>query len=187
MTRKKIIFGALFADLFILAIFLLIVRPSFAPDPDPVLVIIPRGASAHQTAKILGEKKVLQSPVFFLFLVKVRNKTALLQQGSYLFERNHYLKAIEKLEKGLTHGIKVTIPEGWTSFQIAERLKETGILTDSAAFLERVKKNNYEGMLFPNTYFFEPYSDLDVIIQEMLAQFNRAFTEELAAKAHALK
>ncbi|MDQ5969412.1 MAG: Endolytic murein transglycosylase, partial [Patescibacteria group bacterium] len=47
--------------------------------------------------------------------------------------------------------IKITIPEGWNIFQIAEYLEKNLVLFNKKQFLELAKSK--EGYLFPDTYF----------------------------------
>ena len=168
------------------ALLFITVKPSFKNDPNPVLVKIPRGASARQTAQLLEEQGVIHSPLFFLFLVKWSGKSSILQHGAYLLEKNHYFQTVEKLKKGFTHSLKITIPEGWNSFQIARRLEAVRIIPDLEMFMKFVEKNHYEGMLFPNTYFFEPLSDFEEICQGMLEQFKKNYSEKFVQRAKEL-
>jgi UPF0755 protein len=172
---------------FMLAIFYAAVQPSFIADSDPVLVKIERGASAHEIARILEQKDVIASKKFFQILAQVRGKSKAFKPGAYKFERNHYLKILRALEQGENYTVKITIPEGWTGFQIAERLKEKGIITDILPFMNLVIRNGAEGMLFPDTYFLEPFSEPGEVIGRMVSEYRKNFTDVMAKKAAVLK
>lgn len=163
------------------------VQPSFRPDPQPVLIKIAKGSSAQQVARLLVDKKIIHSPSFFLMLSKISGKSKSFKSGFFLFERGRYWEIIRKLELGLTYRIKVTIPEGWSAYQIAERLKEEGIIDDAEIFVGQVKQKRLEGKLFPETYFFDPESDAANVINSMAAQFKKHFSDELARRAKEIK
>lgn len=185
MAQRKILFAFFVLSLSLL--FFLEVRPSFFQDPAPVMVNIPRGSSTQQIAQMLQQKKILHSPGFFLMLTRMTGKSAGLKHGTYLMERNHYWKIIRKLELGLTYKVKVTIPEGWSSYQIGQRLESLGVISDREAFVQLVKKNKQEGMLFPETYFFEPNAALENVIHAMAQQFKKNYAEEFIRRANELK
>lgn len=171
----------------ILYLFFSTVKPSLLTDTHPILVKIDRGSSTKQIAKIVKEKKILHSPTFFLFLSKVTGKSRSFNHGTYILERGHYWKTIRTLELGLTYKIKVTIPEGWSSYQVAERLKKKGIIDDLESFILYVKAAGYEGYLFPESYFFEPMTQPGTIVQAMVHQFKKNYMEEWVHRANELK
>ena len=92
----------------------------------------------------------------------------------------------------------VTIPEGYTVDQIFQRLEESGVSTveklqDMAAthdyafsFLQEIPLGDYhrlEGYLFPDTYEFYMGEDPKTVINKMLVNFDRRFTDEMRAEA----
>ena len=92
----------------------------------------------------------------------------------------------------------VTIPEGYTVDQIFQRLEESGVSTveklqDMAAthdyafsFLQEIPLGDYhrlEGYLFPDTYEFYMGEDPLTVINKMLVNFDRRFTDEMRAEA----
>ena len=93
--------------------------------------------------------------------------------------------------------VTVTIPEGYTVDQIFQRLEENGVSTveklqDMAAthdyafsFLQEIPLGNYhrlEGYLFPDTYEFYMGEDPMAVINKMLVNFDRRFTDEMRAE-----
>ncbi|MBI3012832.1 MAG: hypothetical protein HYY63_04330 [Elusimicrobia bacterium] len=78
----------IFIFLVFLAAGILHVRPSFQRDLNPILVVIPPGASVRGIAQLLREKKVLHSPLFFRILVYLTGSSNKLRQGAYILERN---------------------------------------------------------------------------------------------------
>lgn len=89
---------------------------------------------------------------------------------------------------------KVTIPEGFTVAQIFARLEENGIstvakLNEMAAnhdyafsFLQDIplgEPNRLEGFLFPDTYEFYLGEDPKTVLNKMLVNFDRKFTDKM--------
>lgn len=95
----------------------------------------------------------------------------------------------------------VTIPEGTTEAQIFEMLEKAGVATvedleETAAnydfkfsFLQGVlplgDAKRLEGYLFPDTYDFYMGEDPLTVINKMLVNFDRRFTDEMRAEAEA--
>jgi hydroxymethylglutaryl-CoA synthase len=61
---------------------------------------------------------------------------------------------VDDLIQGRTVKIKVVIPEGFSSWQIAERLEEGG-LCGRQEFMDVIRQKEWEGYLFPATYAFD--------------------------------
>ena len=93
--------------------------------------------------------------------------------------------------------VTVTIPEGFTVDQIFQRLEDEGASTvaklqDMAAthdyafsFLQEIPLGDYkrlEGYLFPDTYEFYMGEDPKMVINKMLVNFDRRFTDEMRAQ-----
>lgn len=84
-------------------------------------------------------------------------------------------------------GVRVTFPEGWTMDEMAARLTETGLAGND--FLEIAKQpfpkweerysflrgrpaqSSLEGYLFPDTYIFPPQATGELIVNELLKNF----------------
>nr|WP_276531242.1 endolytic transglycosylase MltG [Fictibacillus nanhaiensis] len=113
-----------------------------------------------------------------------------LKQGS---DYKELLSDLSTLDKE-TEALEIIIPEGITVIEIADRLSEKGI-TGRKAFLEKAKTWNtlrkdqreeleledekfkkgtkyaMEGLLFPDTYFFEKKLDASEVIRQMTDRF----------------
>lgn len=94
--------------------------------------------------------------------------------------------------------VTVTIPEGFTVSQTFQRLEENGVstvakLNDQAAsydynfsFLKSIplgSPNRLEGYLFPDTYEFYLGEDPKTVLNKMLVNFDRKFTDEMRTAA----
>ena len=96
---------------------------------DYIIFSIPPGSSAKGIASILVREGVVKNERWFLSLIKLRNASSKLHAGVYRFKSGtsswHVLSG---LISGKTYKIRLTIPEGYSSWQIAEKLsQETGV------------------------------------------------------------
>jgi UPF0755 protein len=165
------------------------VHPSGAPGPA-VAVKIPPGSSTQQIAAILATTGVIKSPQAFRVYVKLKG-AANFQAGDYTLHRpddfDVIIKALKKGPEYVFTGKFLTIPEGFTLAQIAERVGKIPGRT-SAAFLaaaqsgtvrsqyEPAGSNNLEGLLYPDTYQVEKTDDETAILRKMVTAFDAAAT-----------
>jgi UPF0755 protein len=83
---------------------------------------------------------------------------------------------LHKGEFGLI-AIKTTIPEGLSSYEIADILEKNLPNFNSNEFLTQVDKDGVEGFLFPDTYFFMPNAKASDVILTMRENFARQIKE----------
>jgi UPF0755 protein len=123
------------------------------------------GFSSRRIAKELRSAGVIRSAIAFRLWHYMHRRQSL-KAGEYLFERDANSRAVyERLVRGDIYFHTVTIPEGYTSFDIARLIEEAG-LGSSQAFLKIVQTNtdlisdfapeakSLEGYLYPETYQF---------------------------------
>ncbi|MDH5597253.1 MAG: endolytic transglycosylase MltG, partial [Candidatus Peregrinibacteria bacterium] len=148
------------------------IRYSLDPSSsDRVTVDIKEGATGDDIARRLLEKNLISSPSAFRFYVKQQELGSQLKAGRMVFQENMTLPEIVKvLVEGKSEEFAVTLLEGWTAKQIAEKLEAAGLTTtdDFLACLEGcefdfnfIPEDYLEGYLYPDTYFVNPasYSD----------------------------
>ena len=154
---------------------------------EKVYVSIPDGYGAGDIAQLLQQQGVISSTTDFLNAVQSSGATDQLKAGGYELTAGDDLSNIVS---ELVAGSKVlantlTVPEGLTVEQTAERVQETlGISTDE--FMAQAKASNYvadypflsgayndslEGFLFPKTYSFADGATADDVIRAMLSQY----------------
>lgn len=142
------------------------------------LVEIPENATAYQVAKILKDKGIIKNIDWFLFLTNRKNVQKKLKAGIYEFSgRTPLKKVISKIVKGDVILVKITIPEGSTIKDIAKILKEKGLILDEKEFITYAKKENLEGFLFPDTYFFPHKVLIEGIAVVMYLRFREVYKE----------
>ncbi|MEW6555727.1 MAG: endolytic transglycosylase MltG [Elusimicrobiota bacterium] len=176
---KKILFLILFLILIILVYFCI-------PYKETVIKI-PEGSTPKQVAKILKNGKIIKSENLFLTLVWLTKTEKKFKYGTYkLNNKIPNWIILKKIVNGDTYRIKITIPEGLTTQEIAELLEKKGICS-SRRFLDRVKNKKLEGYLFPETYFFEPATAENKIVQMLYNQFKKIFVDEFIRRTKELK
>lgn len=93
---------------------------------------------------------------------------------------------LARLERKGASKVRVTIPEGWTRFDIAKRLETSRVCTlrsfldatEDAALIKElaVDGTSFEGYLFPATYDFEGDADAREIVRTMFKEFERRYS-----------
>jgi UPF0755 protein len=121
---------------------------------------VQKGESTFLISQRLKNKGLVASDWVFFLNAKIKSKP--LAIGYYnLSPSMTMLDIYNKISSGDTNIVKVTIPEGYRTEQIAQLLDEKKV-TNYASFLELAKK--YEGKLFPDTYFFPTgMQDSDIV------------------------
>jgi UPF0755 protein len=163
-------------------------RPYRGHRPEKVFVDIPRGTSRFGVAHILRRNDVIRSPLAFeIFSLWHYRKP--LQAGEYYFDRPVDSREVFwQIAQGKIFVHTVTVPEGWTSFDIAAELDRQGICSREA-FLSAVNDpslisdlapdaKSLEGFLFPSTYQFSRHTTCEQIAKRMVQDF-RAEWESL--------
>ena len=160
-------------SIFVICLFVIIFNIGlFQSHTDPIQIKIVSGSSGKEISRQLQKENVIIQETFFLIAGKLTQSLNSFRPGLYEFKSKNVFTIINKLKKGNTLKVKVTLLEGWSSFQIAEKLKETGILKEITSFLQEIKDNDYEGRLFPSTYFFDLESDSKHVIRQILKHFD---------------
>lgn len=151
------------------------------------VVTIERGATAREAARMLRESGVISSENFFLAVLRLTGRSNALKAGEYaLSPRAGVFAVIDVITGGKAVRTRVTVPEGFTSSQIAGLLAEKK-LADAAKFREIVAKKKLEGYLFPQTYFLEAGTPEEQIIAMMNSEFNRNYTPDMERRAKELR
>lgn len=145
-----------------------------APSAFPVgsVITIPEGVTLSQTAKWLERQQIVRSGHVLQGVVLLLEGERSIQAGDYYFSEE--LSVVEVAERlisgnyGLTP-IRVTVPEGATTYEIADILTNSLGRFDAVTFLAKAREK--EGYLFPDTYLFLPNVTTDHILEEMEDNF----------------
>jgi UPF0755 protein len=147
-----------------------------------VHVEIPRGTSFKGIVEILEREGVISDPLVFELYGRYRRVGSNLKAGTYAIDLGQTPRALlEALEKGtLPPQLRVTIPEGYNRWQIADLLWEKGIV-ERADFLARVKRGDLEGKLFPDTYLFRADVKTPALLKRLTDRFDAVWADVVRA------
>lgn len=160
-----------------------VISPVDVLDKEPLEFVIEKGEPVRVIARRLREKGLVRDPVAFFLVVKKLGFAKKIEAGHFELDRS--MGAYE-LALALTHGVRdlrVTIPEGWRSEQIFERLKSQE-WENEAIWSEYTSGSwrAFEGRLFPDTYFFSRAMGPDDVLERFLDNFDKKIVKGLAAE-----
>lgn len=119
--------------------------------------------------------------------LKLNGGNIKLKVGTYKFNgKFSKYEIIKKIKNSETNGVKLTIPEGFTSKQLFARMEalELGTTEEINKVLSEVdfpyphENNNFEGYFYPETYIFSENVTTKQVIQTILAEFLKKFPPE---------
>lgn len=165
--------------------------------PKPVRLDILPGQGAWEITKILQETGVIAHAGTFIAIAALTGKAKHMQAGAYVFEGNHVpLDIMNILFRGKTQRYRITIPEGYTVYQIGEVVSKTGLLPkDRFVKSTRSKQTtdffavsapSMEGFLFPDTYYLAPNMTPLEIMAKMIERFRSVYTPAMEQRSKAL-
>ncbi|MBN1515206.1 endolytic transglycosylase MltG [Candidatus Sumerlaeota bacterium] len=164
--------------------------PLYAPAFQ-TQVVIRRGDSFGTIAERLTRAGLLRSKWPLVLLAMREGTTRQLQPGVYELDSSISLRELhQRLVRGAP--IRLTVPEGFTLRQIAQRIAGAGLTSDPETALQLaaspewirshtlIEIESLEGFLWPETYFFAPGDDAEDALRRMAATF-MSQTEALRA------
>lgn len=161
---------------------------------------VEKGEGALTIAKKLEQDGLINNRWLFSLYVFTAGQYSRLQAGTYSLSSSMDIPSIvEKMMKGESAYIKITIPEGLTSKQIEERIiqkiplgqdeialdsQKAKFYKDKFDFLKSVPDNaNLEGFFFPDTYYFSIEASREEIVEKMLDNFGKKISPGLREAA----
>ena len=153
-------------------------------------ITIEPGTASLGIIENLSDYGVIKSSLPVKVYLKFFGAHRKLQAGDYKFASPiSPWEVLQQLENGRTRAQILTIPEGWTRFEIAERIasqvydnkkftKEDVLLAmDNTASIRSIDTvaDNLEGYLYPNTYHVSIRDEPDAILRKMVKEFEKAW------------
>lgn len=201
--KKIIIISAvfIFMGLCSLTVFILTLR-HYAQQPagqlpQKVIIAIPAGQSLKTTTEALFKNGIITSPFKFNLVARLKGYDKRLKAGEYALSASMApVQILEKLVKGEVELYKITIPEGFNIYQIADLIAEAGV-AQSSNFIEAatnadlahknsINAETFEGYLFPETYYFPKKTKVEKIISTMVDRFWKVFNSVWQERADQL-
>ena len=161
-------------------------------------VTIDAGSGTIAIANQLKEQGLIRSKTAFLIMVQFSEYKGRLQYGTYLIEKGTSMA--ELIRNMATQGakeetIKVTVPEGYSVEQIAQRVEDKGLCSADDFLAACDSKDDYDldwlsdieenddryyllqGYLYPDTYDFYKDATAQDMVLEMLENFEKHYSE----------
>ncbi len=143
-----------FVVAFLVSLFFLLIFGSKSSFPVGSVMEIKSGESLQSITVKLKEENIISSEVLFRSMVILFGGEKRVIAGDYLLAKKESTFSIARRLVNGNFGIdnvRITIPEGWNVFQIADYLEKNLVFFDKKTFLDLAKDK--EGYLFPDTYF----------------------------------
>ncbi len=159
-------------------------------------IVVPRGATFHDIASQLAQAGIIGNATAFRLYAKLRHADTQAHAGEFRFSPHQSAdEVLRRLESGGAQVAQwVTIPEGFTAMQIAQRLSDEGFGSEQAyysAFMRTsivvggTRTKNLEGYLFPSTYLIPIGATPKMVERIMTAQFYKELPRDAVRKARA--
>ncbi len=170
--------------------FFYIIIQLFAPLPignKNIEIQIPKGSTFRQAAEIFSKEKILRDKNLFLFLGRITGIDRKIRAGYYsIYSSMNLLDLLKALRRGQIIEYEITIVEGDSLSEIAQKLEEKNIINKEEFRKLSTDKNllayfkidapSFEGYIFPDTYKIpkgmEPSEAIGMMINKMREKFN---------------
>lgn len=151
---------------------------------------IEKGSTPKEIISTLADQGIISSYTATYLYVRLFGDVTRLQAGEYQFESPITpLQVLSELESGQERTIKLTIPEGFTRFDIARRIAEKfsqvppidqaevlRLMDDTSSIRDIAPSaTNLEGYMYPSTYSIPRDAKPAEIIKEMVEQFRKVW------------
>lgn len=168
----------------------------FVPVYDsatPIDIEIPQGATYKNAIDILTENKLIRDKFLFTALGRITGVDKKMRAGYYHFwSRISPFDVFQQLRKGKIIEYELTIVEGDSLLEIAEKLQEKKFAS-VAAFNDlsrdktllsslKIDSPSIEGYLFPETYKIPKGARPVDIIRLMVGKMRDAYTDEIKSR-----
>ena len=170
-------------------------------DKTNKYIVIPKGSTPNEIIGKLNAEGILDGELPTLIYLRTLGDSGKLQAGEYQFNSPITpMQVLKELESGEERMTKITIPEGFTRFDIAKRIAEkfaTNPPTDEKAILALMDDvslikdfdpmaKNLEGYMYPSTYSFPRDAKPPEVIKKMVEQFFKEWKPEYTSRAKQL-
>lgn len=147
------------------------------PSEREVTIEITQGSTLRDAAKALEQGDVIKSADAFYQRARILGGGTSIKAGEFLIPaRASHASIMSILQGGKSKQRLVTIPEGFSSLQVYERLLANEILTGEIAVPQ-------EGSVLPNSYSFEKGETRAQVLARMTSAMDEVLTNAWANKS----
>jgi UPF0755 protein len=171
-----------------------VIEPYRGYSEPEVFIDIPAGSGPGTIGQQLIAAGVVRDDLTFRTAIVVSGRARALKAGEYRFAQPmHALDVIDKIARGDVYKRLLTFREGLTILDMAQVFEEKGF--GKAAEFRTAAMNeeliadldpaapDLEGYLFPETYSLPRDTPAAVVVQQMVAGFKKALTDDMRASA----
>jgi UPF0755 protein len=155
---------------------------------------IPKGATFRQAVEIFSKERLIRDKILFLFIGRISGIDRKIRAGYYsIYGSISPLDILNMLKKGQIIEYEITVLEGDSLREVAEKLSEKGIiniedfmqLSSDEDFLAsyEIDAPTFEGYLFPDTYKIPKGMDPEDAIGMMINKMREEYSGELMVRA----
>lgn len=177
------------------------VTDAHSHDKAATYVKIEKGSTPREIIAKLAADGILPSEMPTLIYLKTLGDASKLQAGEYQFPSPiSPLQVLKTLEKGEDRTIKLTIPEGYTRFDIAKRIiekfpqnppvddKSIVAMMDDTTPIKDIAPTakNLEGYMYPSTYSFPREATPKEIIKRLVDEYRKLWKPEWTDTARSI-
>lgn len=193
LKKALSIFGIIFLFIFFYICFQIYV-PLNPTSHETITFTVQRGWGDDEIANSLQKLGIIRSGYFFKFYVITSLKHSGLKAGEYNLSSKMSIHEIaNKIAYGDVVRDRIVIFEGWDIKDIANYMQSRGICdenyfiyltqknySEEFDFLrDKPKKLGLEGYLFPDTYEIAKGATCEDVVNDMLANFDKRFTQAM--------
>lgn len=162
--------------------------------PEEARIVVRRGQSSRAIARDLETAGAISSATLMGWYLRWKGPEFYLKAGEYRFrEPLSLIDVAHAIHRGDVHRYRITLPEGLTVAEIADRLETEGF-GSSQDFLGIGSRpdlisdldpdaEDLEGYLFPETYHFTLGTSATSIVARLVREFRQVWTEPLQQRA----
>jgi UPF0755 protein len=163
---------------------------------ERVRVTVAEGAPFKRIVDGLVQQGLIRRAWTLTFFARATSSDRKVHRGTYEFARGTApVDILRAFVNGDILSVRVTIPEGYTMWQVAAAFKSAGV--DSVAMLAAISDPDLvrslqiptptvEGYLCPDTYLVPFGSDAGDIVAQMLTRFHAVWTPDFERRAREL-
>lgn len=191
--KKRVLFLIMAFVLLMCSLFFYLIQPVNKEEEMGIRLNIKSGSSAVHIAEILYNYKLIRSKTLFRIILNIRGIENSLKAGVYNIKpSDNMFEIMDLLVQGRVATYRVTIPEGYTIEEIAERL--SALTFHSKEDFLRIARSNLgrdyldnsgrikyrlEGFLYPDTYIIPEEYQVEEIFEMMLSVFEERWLDRL--------
>ena len=177
----------------------------FGAADEQVNVTVSKGFKMEDIIDTLYDAGLIKYKALFKLYADYSKAETKISAGQYVLNKNFDYRALVygmTARGGVLVETTVTIPEGFTLAQIYTRLDDYGVCKNADEFWDAVANHDFkysflnkstrgdrhrlEGFLFPDTYNFYLDSSPVQVLNRLLSEFDRKFTETYIERAEFL-